>query len=107
MYFAGMYYISEVEGFDEEYINAEQQAYILINADGSGEFGFGYVHGYIRGKVKTRNGETMYKFCWEGNDENDEASGDGWLLMDTPGEAEGEIVFFDGDEYYIRASRAE
>lgn len=105
--FAGRYTIFEMEDFDEEYMNAEQPAFIQINVDGSGEFGFGYVHGYIRGKVKTRNGETLYKFRWEGNDENDEASGDGWLLMDTPGEAEGEIAFFDGDEHYFRAEKIE
>jgi hypothetical protein len=103
--FAGSYRIFEMEDFDKEYMHAEQQAFIKINPDGSGEFGFGYVHGYMRGKVKTRNGETLYKFRWEGNDENDEAHGDGWLLMDDPDEVEGEIAFFDGDEHYFRAKK--
>lgn len=105
--FTGVYSIYEMVDFDEEYIHAEGPATLRIEPDGRGEFEFGYVHGYLHGKVTHRNGETMYRFRWQGNDENDEASGDGWLVMETEDEAEGEISFFDGDDYFFRARKQE
>jgi|GEM_PF-288690 len=105
--FVGVYSIYEMVDFDEEYVHAEGPASLQIDPDGRGEFQFGYVQGQIHGKVTHRHGETMYRFRWEGNDENDEASGDGWLVLETEDEAEGEISFFDGDDYFFRARKKE
>lgn len=86
-----------MENWDEDYFNMEVQAYIEIDKRGSGEFQFGLVRGSIDGElVKDASGETL-EFTWDGEDENDEASGSGWLRLKDKNTLQGKIKLHQGD----------
>ena len=71
-----------------------EPAYILFEANGSGEFAFGCVTGQIFGGADTDAAE----FSWSGNDEMDDAQGDGWAELQPDGSPHGAICFHRGDE---------
>ena len=75
--FLGKWYISEMEMWDKNYIDAETKGYILFNSNSSGEFQFGYIHGFLNCQYIKKNENYTVKFIWEGNDECDNASGRG------------------------------
>lgn len=88
MKYEGLWHITTMEMWDEDYLNMEVQAFIRITREGGGEFQFGLVSGQIDGEVvKTTAGE-RFEFTWEGNDECDPASGSGWLVMTAKNELE-------------------
>ena len=81
MKFGGIWLITEMENWVEDYFNMEVQAYIEIDERGSGDFQFGLVTGAIDGELTTDKLGEKLEFTWEGGDENDEASGSGWLRL--------------------------
>jgi hypothetical protein len=106
MTFEGIWHITEMQNWDEDYFNMEVQAYLEINERGSGDFQFGLVRGYIDGEaVKEQSGEKL-EFTWDGNDENDEAFGSGWLKLKDKNTMEGKIKFHHGDSSLFSAKRA-
>jgi hypothetical protein len=66
-----------------------------------GKFQFGLVTGEINGKI---NGE-KYEFDWDGNDENDETSGSGWIKIKDNNTIEDEFRFYEGDNSTFIAIR--
>jgi flagellar hook assembly protein FlgD len=48
----------------------------------------------------------VLEFTWDGNDENDEASGSGWLKLKDKNTLEGKIKFHHGDSSLFLAKRA-
>lgn len=106
MNFAGTWHITEMETWGEDYFNMEVQAYFKITEKGTGDFQFGLVTGYMDGEiVKEKSGEKL-EFTWEGGDENDEASGSGWLKLKDETTLEGKIKFHGGDSSLFMAKRA-
>lgn len=106
MKFEGTWHITDMENWDEEYFNMDVQAYIEIDKRGSGDFQFGLVTGQIDGEiVKEQSGEKL-EFTWDGNDENDEACGSGWLKLKDKNTLEGKIKFHQGDSSLFTAERA-
>ena len=71
-----------------------EPAYILFDGKGGGEFAFGCVTGAIHGAGDTN----AVEFSWIGNDEMDEAQGDGWAELQASGSLKGQISFRGGDE---------
>lgn len=57
------------------------------------------VHGYADGSFKNEINGPVFDFTWDGNDECDEAQGDGWMKVKPNGKAEGEIRFHNGDTH--------
>ncbi len=105
MNFSGTWHIYEMGNWDEDYFNMEVQAYIEIDKKGAGDFQFGLVTGQIDGEVvKDKSGEKL-EFTWEGGDENDEASGSGWLRLQDKNRLEGKIKFHGGDSSSFLAKR--
>jgi len=105
MNFSGTWHIYEMGNWDEDYFNMEVQAYIEIDEKGAGDFQFGLVTGQIDGEVvKDQSGEKL-EFTWEGGDENDEASGSGWLRLQDKNTLEGKIKFHRGDSSSFLANR--
>jgi len=86
----GKWRIVEMPGYDASITEA---AYILFHETG-GEFAFSGVTGTIYGSCE---GDTV-EFIWDGNDEMDPTSGDGWVELQDDGSLEGEICFHNGDE---------
>lgn len=106
MKFSGVWHIYEMENWDEDYFNMDVQAYIEINDRGTGDFQFGLVTGQIDGEIaKDKSGEKL-EFTWEGGDENDEASGSGWVRLRDKSTLEGKIKLYGGDSSLFSAKRA-
>ena len=89
----GKWRIVAMPGYDADYPDMMEPAYILFAKSGS-EFAFGCVTGTIPGAA---NGGAI-EFTWSGNDEMEEASGDGWAELQEDGTLKGQICFHGGDE---------
>ena len=90
----GKWRIAEMPGYTPDYPDMVEPAYILLDGKGDGEFAFGCVTGSINCAGNTSHVE----FFWNGSDEMDEVSGDGWAELQPNGSFEGQICFHNGDE---------
>ncbi len=61
MKFEGNWQIYEMELWNEDYLNMEVQAYLQIDARGSGNFQFGLVIGDIDGELVTQGTRISHK----------------------------------------------
>ena len=96
--FKGKWHIQEMSEWDAEYFNEEVQAFIEVEARGRGQFQFGYVIGFMDGKVVDYPEGRRFEFTWDGNDENDPANGCGWFWKKSIDQIEGEIRLHNGDD---------
>lgn len=104
--FTGLWHITESPDFAVSNLNLEVQAYIRIDQDGNGEFQFILVHGWITPRTSRKQKvtpESEFNFSWSGNDECDEASGRGKLILLDQKTLQCEISFNDGDDYEFTA----
>lgn len=90
----GKWRITKMPDYDAGFPDMMEPAYILFDGEGGGEFAFGCVTGAIHGAGDTDNVE----LSWAGNDEMDEAAGDGWAELQPNGSLNGQICFNNGDE---------
>jgi hypothetical protein len=105
MNYHGTWRITEMEQWDQDYLDMEVEAFITIEENGNGEFQFGLVSGDIDGKIVKNGTEERLEFTWEGNDECDPASGSGWLKLENKNLINGEIKFYQGDKSGLVAKR--
>jgi hypothetical protein len=98
----GRWRITAMPDYEEDYPDMVEPAYILFGKV-SGEFVFGCVTGQIHGGVDPE--DTAIEFSWNGNDEMDEASGDGSAELQPDGTLSGQIDFHNGDEVLFTARR--
>lgn len=96
----GRWRIVELPGYDDDYADMVEPAYILFEAT-RGEFAFGCVTGAFAGGAD----HDAVAFDWDGNDEMDEAQGHGWAELQPDGSLEGAICFHGGDEANFIARR--
>ena len=82
-----------MDAWDEEFFNMDGQAYIHIDADGSGRFEFGAAQSEIDGKVSGKR----FEFSFQGFDEGDKVSGWGWVSLKDTETLIGEIRIFQGE----------
>jgi len=90
----GKWRIIEMPGYTDDFPDMMEPAYILLDGKGGGRFAFGCVTGSIHVTGTTQNVE----FSWDGNNEMDEACGDGWAKLRSDGSLVGQICFHQGDE---------
>jgi hypothetical protein len=90
----GKWRIVKMPDYTPDYPDMVEPAYILFDGKGGGEFAFGCVTGGIYGAGDS----DAIEFTWEGNDEMDEARGDGCAELQPDGSLEGQICFYGGDE---------
>jgi hypothetical protein len=88
----GRWRIVEMPDYEADFPDMMEPAYILF--DGGGKFAFGCVTGAISGAADAY----AVEFTWDGNDEMDQACGDGWAELQSNGSITGQIRFHDGDE---------
>ncbi len=104
--FEGRWHIVSMTEWDEDFINAEVQGFFEFDAEGGGQFQFGYVQGDMDCRLTTRDGKPAVEWTWEGNDEMDPAEGRGWAVLEGD-ELHGMIFFHEGDDSGFVAKRAE
>lgn len=81
----GKWRIVEMPDYTEDYPDMIGPAYILFEDHSSGKFAFGCVTGQLFG-----GGDTdAVEFSWSGNDEMDEAQGNGWAELQPDGSLKG------------------
>jgi hypothetical protein len=98
---SGKWRIVEMALWDKDFLDMMEPAYIAFDGKAGGEFASGCVTGVLR----CRNAPKGADFTWEGNDEMDEASGDGWAELQKDGSLIGEICFHNGDDSTFKARR--
>ncbi|WP_047154311.1 hypothetical protein [Aneurinibacillus tyrosinisolvens] len=103
----GVWHISEMEMWDQDYVNIEVRAHITIRAGLTDHFQFGLVQGQMDGKIVEYSNGGKYEFTWEGTDEGDYLHGTGWLRMKHEDIVEGEFKIHFGDNSTFLAKRAE
>ena len=94
----GKWRIVEMPDYDDNFPDMMEPAYILFEPT-RGEFAFGCVTGSFAGG----GDHDAVEFDWDGNDEMEEASGDGWAELQLDGSLIGEIRFNRGDEITFTA----
>ena len=92
----GTWHVVETPGYDM----AGPGSYILFGENG-GEFTLDCLTGSIYG---SGDGDAI-DFEWAGNNEMDDASGDGWAELKPDGSLEGEICLHNGDDIPFIAQR--
>jgi hypothetical protein len=96
----GRWKIIWMEGWGQDYVDAEVPGHITFDDQGRGEFQFGYVCGGFYWTEK----DSHFDSKWNGNDEMDEAFGEIYGEIED-NELRGTIEFFNGDESDFRAVR--
>lgn len=91
----GTWRIVAMPGHVEDYLDMVGPAYIRFEENGSGTFAFGCVTGHISSIGTSLN---TIDFSWDGNDEMDEASGDGDAELQPDGSLLGNVRFYNGDD---------
>lgn len=91
---AGKWRIVEMELWDREFIDLLGPGHIAFDDEGGGAFRFGAVSGLL----ECSYAKASIHFTWEGNDEMDDASGDGYAELQDNGSLNGTIAFHQGDE---------
>jgi hypothetical protein len=83
------------------------QAFIEFENNGTGNFQFGYVSGYMDWRPTTRDGAPSVEWSWEGGDGADGTplTGRGWAEPEDE-ELHGRIFIHLGDESGFVAKRA-
>jgi hypothetical protein len=94
MTLTGKWRIVAMPDYEADFPDMVEPAYILFDGEGGGEFAFGCVTGSIYGAGEAN----AVEFIWDGNDEMDETSGDGWAELQSDGSITGQICFHRGDE---------
>ena len=97
----GKWRIIEMEQWEQDFVDAEMEGYIEFLENSTGEFHFGYVHGYMNCRY-LKNGTTV-DFSWEGNDEMDEAWGNGNATIEN-GMILGNLIFGGGDKSWFKGA---
>lgn len=90
----GKWRITEMELWDNEFIDLLGPGYIQFQSEGDGEF----VFGVVQGGLDCHYGQASIHFTWAGHDEMDETSGDGDAQLEDDGTLTGDIRFHLGDE---------
>src|SRR5258708_16594080 len=97
----GKWRIIEMGLWDNDYLDMVEPAYIQFQPNGLGEFKFASA---VAGLHCTLFADAA-DFTWQGSDEMDPVSGDGWAELDDDGTINGEISFHLGDESTFKARR--
>jgi hypothetical protein len=96
----GKWRIVEMPDYEDDFPDMMEPAYIVFGPE-RGEFAFGCVTGAFAGG----GDHDAVEFDWDGNDEMDDARGDGWAEVRPDGSLKGAICFHGGDEANFIARR--
>ncbi len=92
-----------MSGWDRDAIDLVEPAYVEFTRNGTSQFGFFAVHGWLDCRSLERDGRPGVEFTWEGSDEGDRVSGRGWAVLVDDQTIEGHLFFHLGDDSSFRA----
>jgi hypothetical protein len=102
--YIGRWRIIEMEMWDQDYIDMVTPGYFSFDKDELGYFQFGSVEGQIDYQIEKIGDVERLEFSWEGQDENDSASGRGWTVINGA-DLEGRLYFHVGDNSWFKAKK--
>jgi hypothetical protein len=83
--FIGRWRIVKMDVWDNDFLDLVEEAHLTFKGAADGEIAFGAPKGFLDVRYGARDGSACAEFSWEGNDENDPASGRGWVVLGTAG----------------------
>jgi len=83
--FKGRWRISEMDVWDNDYLDLVEPAHIVFESENDGAFVFGTVKGWLDVRYGARDGSACAEFSWEGLNDTDPACGRGWVILGTAG----------------------
>ena len=99
----GSWHITEIKGFDSDYVNLCGPAKIKISTRGTGSINFGAVEAELDCKMDEMD-ERILRFSFEGEDEGDPFIGRGYCFIED-NEMIGRLFRHYGDEFGFKAKR--
>lgn len=102
-HFVGQWRVTELQGFDSDYVDLCGPAKVKISTRGTGRMNFGAVEVELDCKMDERD-ERVLHFTFEGADEGDPISGRGYGLVEG-NEMIGRMFRHFGDEFGFKAKR--
>lgn len=102
--FSGEWRITEMEMWDQDFVNLLAPGFIIFDDDGYGSFQFGAVVGDIDARVELYDTIPRLQFSWLGSDDGDDTCGRGWCVIEE-GELRGRLYFHMADDSVFRASK--
>ena len=96
--FAGRWRIVEMDVWDKDFLDLVETAHLTFKGAADDEIAFGALKGFLDVRYGTRDDSACAEFSWEGNDENDPASGRGWVVLGTAGRLVGHFYIHNGED---------
>jgi hypothetical protein len=103
--FEGVWRIEEMELWGGDDLDLLGPANITFDDDGFGSVQFIAVVGWIDCHFSERKGLPLVEFSWQGHDNNDDACGRGWGIIESDGKLRGRIFIHYADDSAFIASR--
>ena len=101
--FIGIWRITEMEQWDQDYIDLEEPGYFRFDKGDMGEFVFGTVNGFIDCRYDNDKDANRVEFSWDGTSEYDPVCGRGWFEMTATDQIYGKLFIHNGDESWVKA----
>jgi hypothetical protein len=102
----GRWLIQEMDLWNRDVLDLAGSAFIELRSDNAGRFGFIAVRGEMDCRESTIDDNPALEFRWFGNDDCDQASGRGWVVLQRDETLKGRIYFHLGEDSAFRATRA-
>jgi hypothetical protein len=96
--FAGRWRIVGMDVWDNDFLDLVEEAHITFRGVASGEIAFGALSGDLDVRYGSRDGSAIAEFSWQGQNENDEASGRGWAILHPDTGLVGHFHIHKGDD---------
>ena len=103
--FHGAWYIEKMELWSRDDLDLLGPANITFDDNGLGGFQFVAVVGFIDCIFSEQNGLPLVEFSWQGSDDNDDACGRGWGMIEHDGKMRGRIFIHCADNSAFTAKR--
>jgi hypothetical protein len=100
----GRWRITEMELWEQDFLDLVVPAHITFDDDAMGSFQFGAVDGWLDCRFSTRDGLSFVEFSWEGNDDSDASCGRGWAKLLPEVGREGRLFIHQGDDSSFKAT---
>lgn len=94
----GRWRIVEMSDWDPEDIDLEEPGFIEFFDNGTGQFHFITVQGWLDCRPAERSERPGIEFTWEGAEEGDQVSGRGWAALTEHRTLEGHVYIHLGED---------
>ena len=102
MSLVGKWRITHMDVWGQDAVDLVGPGFIEIGERG-GQLHFIAVDGLLECRHGQRDGRPRVEFTWEGNDENEPASGRGWAKLLADGSVKGRVFIHQGDDSAFEA----